>query len=65
MYTTKNELDFLRDLGTGKYSDVKRKKNRTRDHILKGYLIGCENRKKWENIDREIILKTIKGMCNE
>lgn len=58
-HTTKNEIEFIRNLGkhnlhNENYSGPKDKKT-----LLKGYLIGFEKRQKWGKIDKEAVMAFI------
>ena len=56
-WTTKNEIDFIKKIGTGSFSTISRKvKSTSRRKLLKGYINGCKLRDNWEGIDKDQII---------
>ena len=53
MQSTKQEIDFIKEIGTFSLYG----KTIPRKHLLQGYLKGCKKRKNWENIDKAIVIK--------
>jgi hypothetical protein len=54
-WTTKNELYFLKNIGTyNKGKDPKK--------CLEGYIKGAELRDDWGKIDKKVVIKTAKAM---
>lgn len=51
---TKSEVDFLNNMGTGKYRPERT--SAPKDVLLKGYLKGAKKRRLWGAIDSKVVL---------
>lgn len=50
-WTTKNEIDFIKGIGTGQYSKSARVSSRSQIELLEGYVAGAKNRTAWDGVD--------------
>lgn len=62
MWTTQNEIAFIKHLGKGKWSvDSLAVKEAGRARLLALYLAGAEKRDNWDDIDRDEVLSYVRG----
>ena len=55
-HTTKNEIEFVRNLGKHNLHNEYYSGPRDKETLLKGYLKGIEKREKWGEIDKEEVM---------
>lgn len=55
-HTTKNEIEFIRNLGKHNLHNEYYSGPRDKGILLKGYLRGLEKREKWGEIDKEEVM---------
>lgn len=60
-WKTENEIEFITNLGTGKYSPPKVNPV-PRVEMLKRYLKTCYMRKNWDEIDKKKVIRYTKGL---
>lgn len=52
-WTTKNEIDFIKEIGTGQFSKSVRVVSKSQIELLRGYVAGAKKRVVWDGIDRD------------
>ena len=55
-HTTKNEIEFIRNLGKHNLHNENYSGPRDKGILLAGYLKGIEKREKWGEIDKEEVM---------
>ena len=55
-HTTKNEIEFIKNLGKHNLHNEYYSGPRDKETLLKGYLKGIEKREKWGEIDKEEVM---------
>jgi len=60
MWSTKSELEFLKDIG--QYGEKSTGRKRSRKKCLTGYIRGCESRADWTGIDKDAVLAFAKEL---
>lgn len=55
-HTTKNEIEFIKNLGKHNLHNEYYSGPRDKKTLLKGYLKGIEKREKWGKIDKEEVM---------
>lgn len=58
-HTTKNEIEFIRNLGKHNLHNENYSGPRDKKTLLAGYLKGIEKREKWGEIDKEEVMAFI------
>jgi len=62
---TASELTFIDKLGTGKWSDRFIVGKEFRIEMLQGYLEGLEKRKRWDGINKEIVINYTESLIEK
>lgn len=52
-WTTKNEIDFIKSIGTGAFSKSAKVLSRSQIELLEGYIAGAEKRVIWDGVDKK------------
>ena len=59
-HTTKNEIEFIRNLGKHNLHNEYYSGPRDKETLLKGYLIGLEKRDEWGEIDKNEVMAFVR-----
>ena len=56
-WTTKNEIDFIKAIGTGQFSTSEAVMSKSQIELLEGYVAGAKKRVNWEGVDGLVCIK--------
>lgn len=55
-WQTRNEINFIKNIGTGQYSQSVSIKLKTREEMLQHYINAAKNRRIWDGVDSQVVI---------